>query len=127
MEVLEPSPLEVCAPLCKNFPACGGCMYQTMSYESQLEMKAAQVKSLMDEAIVAGVNIRSDEVLSKHADWVDELKKRYTFTADNAVDIILQETGKVFVAVLEDAGVYKNTKEGKNAFLRYISYVNQQL
>ncbi len=54
MEVLERSPLEVCDPICKNFPSCGGCMYQTMSYESQLEMKATQVKCLMDAAIIAG-------------------------------------------------------------------------
>ena len=60
MEVLEHSPLEVCEPLCKNFPACGGCMYQTMSYESQLEMKATQVKALMDEAIIAGGQVDAD-------------------------------------------------------------------
>lgn len=51
LEVLEKSPLETSAPVCRNFPACGGCMYQTMGYDEQLAMKAAQVKSLMDEAI----------------------------------------------------------------------------
>ena len=83
-------------------------------------------KELSDlaDAIVNGADIRSDEVLSKHADWVDSLKKQYTFTPENALDIILQETGKVFAAVLEDAGVYKNTKEGKEGFLRFISCVN---
>ena len=85
-------------------------------------------KELSDlaDAIVVGKDVRADEVLCKHADWVDELKKQYNFTADNAMDIILQETGKVFAAVLEDAGVYKNTEEGRNAFLRFISYVNQE-
>ena len=83
-------------------------------------------KELSDlaDAIVNGADIRSDEVLSKHADWVDSLKKQYTFTPENALDIILQETGKVFAAVLEDAGVYKNTKEGKEGVLRFISCVN---
>ena len=83
-------------------------------------------KELADlaEAIVAGSDIRADEVLNKHADWVEELKQQYTFTPENAMDIILQETGKVFAAVLEDAGVYKNTAEGKAAFLRFVNAVN---
>ena len=51
MEVLEKSPLETRAPLCKNFPACGGCMYQTMPYEAQLKMKEAQLQELLDGAI----------------------------------------------------------------------------
>ena len=83
-------------------------------------------KELTDlaQAIVEGRNIGADEVLSKHAPWVEELKKRYTFTPDNALDIVLQETGKVFTEVLEDAGVYKNTPEGRNAFLRFVDAVN---
>jgi UDPglucose--hexose-1-phosphate uridylyltransferase len=74
-------------------------------------------------AIVAGRNIAADPVLEKHAAWVEELKAQYTFTAENALDIILQETGKVFAAVLEDAGVYKNTPEGKAAFLKFAGQV----
>ena len=76
------------------------------------------------EKIVAGKDIAADEVLSKHAPWVEELKKHYTFTADNALDIILQETGKVFSKVLEDAGVYKNTPAGRSQFQNFIAYVN---
>ena len=78
----------------------------------------------LSQAIVAGTDIHSDEVLSKHADWVDGLKKQYTFTADNALDIILQETGKVFAAVLEDAGVYKNDPQGRAAFEAFVAAVN---
>lgn len=76
------------------------------------------------EAIVAGKDIAADEALSKHAPWVEELKKQYTFTEENALDIILQETGKVFAAVLEDAGVFKNTEEGRAAFQRFVDAVN---
>ena len=77
------------------------------------------------EAIVSGRDIAADEVLNKHLPWVEELKKQYTFTAENAMDIILQETGKVFAGVLEDAGVYKNTPEGKVAFRKFVDYVNR--
>ena len=78
------------------------------------------------EAIVAGKDIAADEMLEKHAAWVEELKKEYTFTAENALDIILKETGKVFSQVLEDAGVYKNTEEGRCAFNRFVAEVNSK-
>ena len=77
-------------------------------------------------AIVSGADIAADEVLNKHAPWVEELKKQYTFTEENALDIILKETGRVFTEVLEDAGVYKNTPEGRAAFLKFIGAVNVQ-
>lgn len=51
LEVLEKSPLETRKPVCSIFPACGGCMYQTMSYEAQMEMKAEQVKNILDEVV----------------------------------------------------------------------------
>ena len=76
------------------------------------------------EAVAAGKDIRGDEILGKHADWVDELKQQYTFTPDNALDLILKETGKVFAQVLEDAGVYKNTPEGRAGFNRFVAAVN---
>ena len=78
------------------------------------------------EAIVAGSDIAADETLAKHAEWVEELKNQYTFTAENALDIILQETGKVFAAVLEDAGVYKRDEAGQTAFLKFVEFVNHK-
>ena len=79
------------------------------------------------EAAVAGKDVSTDDTLCKHAPWLEELKKEYTFTQENALDIILKETGKVFAAVLEDAGVYKNTHEGKTAFARFVDRVNQEV
>lgn len=52
LEVLEKSELEQREPVCSIFPACGGCMYQTMPYEKQMEMKRQQVKEILDAAIV---------------------------------------------------------------------------
>ena len=85
-------------------------------------------KELSDlaEAVVSGADIQNDEILSKHAHWVETLKKQYTFTTDNAMEIILQETGKVFAEVLEDAGVYKNTAIGRTAFLKFVQSVNAE-
>ncbi|MBE6985798.1 MAG: UDP-glucose--hexose-1-phosphate uridylyltransferase [Ruminococcaceae bacterium] len=79
----------------------------------------------LEQAILTGSDISGDEVLSKHADWVDMLKARYVFTQKNAMEILLKETGRVFSEVLEDAGVYKNTPEGKAAFLRFADAVNK--
>ena len=88
---------------------------------SRLKKELADLR----DAILAGSDIRADEVLSKHADWVQQLQEQYTFTEENAEGILLQETGKVFAAVLEDAGVYKRNAEGQAAFLRFVEAVNQ--
>ena len=57
LEVIEKSPLETREPVCSNFPACGGCMYQTMSYEDQLHMKETQIRELLEEALIQGGQI----------------------------------------------------------------------
>lgn len=51
LEVVEKSPLETRKPICSIFPECGGCMYQTMTYEEQMKMKEGQIRRLMDEAV----------------------------------------------------------------------------
>ena len=75
------------------------------------------------DALVEGRDIHSDEALEKHADWAGELKTRYTFTRENAMGILQKEVGVVFAQVLEHAGVYKCTPEGREAFLRFIESV----
>ncbi len=79
--------------------------------------------SALAKALVSGSDIRSDESLEKHADWAEQLKKQYSFTAENAMKILQDEVGKVFAQVLEHAGVYKCTDEGRNAFMRFIQSV----
>ena len=78
------------------------------------------------KAAVSGKDVYADENLCKHAEWFEKLKKEYVFTEENAMDIILKETGKVFAEVLEDAGVYKNTPEGQKAFIDFINEVNKE-
>ena len=73
------------------------------------------------DAFVEGRDIRADEALEKHNHWAEELKTRYTFTKENAMDILQKEVGVVFATVLEHAGVYKCTDEGRTAFLRFIN------
>ena len=64
--------------------------------------------------------------LEKHKSWVEELKQTHNFTADNISCVLKMEVGKVFAKVLEHAGVYKRTIEGRSAFERFIEYVNQE-
>ena len=75
------------------------------------------------DALVEGRDIRADEALEKHNHWAEELKTRYTFTRENAMGILQKEVGVVFAQVLEHAGVYKCTDEGRKAFLRFIHSV----
>ncbi len=73
----------------------------------------------LSRAILDGSDLRADEMLEKHADWVDELKTRHTFTAQNVRQILEDEVGLVFQQVLEDAGVFKRDAQGQAAFRRF--------
>ena len=75
------------------------------------------------DALVKGSDLRADERTAKHADWAEGFAQNYTITADNALDIVKKETGLVFAKVLEHAGVYARTPEGKEAFLRFLATV----
>ena len=90
-----------------------------------LSVLPARLKGEMEslaEAILSGKDIRGDETLAKHADWVEEFLPKYpNITAETINGILEQEIGKVFCQVLEDAGVYKCTEEGRAAFRRFIA------
>lgn len=89
-----------------------------------LAVLPSRLKGEMEELaryIVEGKDIRSNETLEKHADWVDEFLPTYdNVHADNIDEIIQQEVGKVFCQVLEDAGVFKCTEEGLTEFRRFV-------
>lgn len=76
---------------------------------------------LLTDYILSGKNISSNEIIAKHARWVSEFLPSHTnINSENITSILQEEIGKVFVNVLEDAGVYKCTDEGLKAFNRFI-------
>lgn len=76
---------------------------------------------ILADYLVQKKDIRSNEKIAKHADWADTFCKKYDgITEENVMDILKKEVGEVFVHVLEDAGVYKCTEEGREAFLRFV-------
>ena len=78
----------------------------------------------LKEAILSGADLRADEALAKHADWVAEFLPKYAdVTKENIESIVQKEIGLVFSEVLEDAGVYKCTPEGRDAFMRFTESV----
>ena len=86
-----------------------------------LPARLKQEMALLKEYILTGKDIAKNEDLAKHAEWVAEFLPHYTSITEETIDQILeQEIGKVFVQVLEDAGVYKWTEEGHAAFLRFV-------
>ncbi len=84
-----------------------------------LPARLKQEMILLEEAILAGEDIRANQEIEKHADWVEEWIGSYEITPDNLHGIIRDEISKVFVKVLECAGVYKRTEEGQKAFMRF--------
>ena len=83
---------------------------------------------LLGEYIVEGKDIRGSEMLEKHADWVEEFLPEYapgSVNKDTVDGILKDEVGKVFKEVLEDAGVYKCTAQGREAFMRFVESVNR--
>ncbi len=82
-----------------------------------------ELEALAD-ALVNGKDLRANELTASHADWAESFAVNYSeINEENAMDIIKAEVGKVFAAVLEHAGVFKRTAEGKEAFLKFIKTV----
>ncbi len=75
---------------------------------------------LLAEALLTGSDIAADPRIASHAAWAEELKNRHTFTPENVDALLEEEVGRVFEGVLEDAGVYSATEEGREAFLRFV-------
>ena len=87
---------------------------------ARLKEELAQVA----DCLANGGDLRAQETTEKHADWAEGFKTKYeSITKDNAWDIVQYETGLVFAKVLEHAGVYKRTAEGKEQFLKFIAQV----
>ena len=90
-----------------------------------LAVLPSRLKNEMEQLadyIVNGKDLRKDEALEKHADWVEAFSKNYDkIDSSNVDEILRQEIGKVFCEVLECAGVYKNTAEGLDAFMRFVN------
>lgn len=80
--------------------------------------------SEMKKAILAGNDFEKNPLIEKHAGWFAKFRDDYSFTEENTEDIIRTEIGKTFVRVLKDAGVFKDTAEGRKFFGRFIDSVN---
>ena len=76
--------------------------------------------SILAGMLAEGKDPAGDDRVAKHAAWVSRFAGDYTFTSDNAEEILRREIGRTFEGVLEDAGVYKCTPEGREAFSRFI-------
>ena len=86
-----------------------------------LPARLKEEMQLLKEAVLKGEDLRADEILEKHADWVEEFSRKYDrIDAGNIDAIVEKEIGLVFMQVLEDAGVYKRTQDGQAAFQRFI-------
>ncbi len=86
-----------------------------------LPARLKEEMEILAEYLMEGKDIRSNEKIEKHAEWAEGFLARYEeITADNVTEILHKEIGRTFVGVLEDAGVYKCTKEGRAAFMKFI-------
>ncbi len=86
-----------------------------------LPARLKEEMEILAEYLVEGKDIRSNEKIEKHAEWAERFLPDYEkITAENVTEILHKEIGHTFVGVLEDAGVYKCTEEGRKAFLKFI-------
>lgn len=79
--------------------------------------------ALLAEAMLSGKNFSDDAVIGKHALWAKQIAERHTITKDSIHEILRQEIGAVFAAILEQCGVFARTAEGKQQFLRFLQSV----
>lgn len=85
-----------------------------------LPSRLKEEMEILSDYIVNGKDIRSNEKIEKHADWVDAFRSKYpVINAENVDAVLKEEIGIVFKKVLEDAGVFKRDAKGQAAFDRF--------
>ena len=144
LEVLENSSLETRKPVCSIFPACGGCMYQTMPYEEQMKMKEGQIRKIMDEAVdgeylFEGVKASPKEFAYRNKmefSFGDEYKdgplslglhkKGSTYDVLTASDckLVHEDMNKILVCVLE---YFKERKVSYYKKMQHVGYLRHLL
>lgn len=144
LEVLENSSLETRKPVCSIFPACGGCMYQTMPYEEQMKMKEGQIRRIMDEAVdgeylFEGVKASPKEFAYRNKmefSFGDEYKdgplslglhkKGSTYDVLTASDckLVHKDMNKILVCVLE---YFKERKVSYYKKMQHVGYLRHLL
>ena len=116
LEVLEKSPLETRKPVCSIFPECGGCMYQTMSYEEQLKMKSAQIKEILDAAATSEYEF--EEIKASPKEFAYRNKMEFSFGdeyKDGPLSLGLHKKGSTYDVLT--AGDCKLVHEDMNKIL----------
>jgi UDPglucose--hexose-1-phosphate uridylyltransferase len=87
-----------------------------------LPARLKEEMELLADYILSGKNLRENDLLKKHADWAEEFRNNYSEISENNIHMIIQsEIGKVFLKVLEHAGVYKRNEAGQKAFDEFIA------
>ena len=90
-----------------------------------LPSRLKEEMEILKDYIVNKKDVESNEKIAKHAEWVYEFSKKYdSINSENVESILREEIGLVFLKVLEDAGVFKQTEEGIRAFTRFIESLN---
>ena len=78
----------------------------------------------LGQALTEGVDpAQYGENIAKHAPWARQLLSKYTLTPENVTEILHKEVGEIFAQVLEDAGVYKLDKHGRDGFVRFLASI----
>jgi 23S rRNA (uracil1939-C5)-methyltransferase len=78
VDVLEPGPVRVDAP-CSHFPACGGCRFQDLAYEAQIEAKEAQVRDALQR--IGGLGeLPLEPIMPAESPFHYRNKLEYSFT-----------------------------------------------
>ena len=91
-----------------------------------LPARLAKEINMLETAMLNGENLNAYPELIQHAQWAEDILKRHPdFNKDNAKSIIEDEIGKVFLEVLEDAGVFKRNENGQKAFKEFITSINE--
>lgn len=144
LEVLEKSPFETREPVCSIFPDCGGCMYQTMSYEDQMKMKEQQVKEILDAAIIGDYEFEGVKASPKEFEYRNKMefsfgdeykdgplslglhKKGSTYDVLTAFDckLVHEDMTKILVCVLD---YFKERNVSYYKKLQHVGYLRHLL